>query len=209
MAGPSYLSALAAALTLFCGVSKGLPQTTTDIKPTAKANSAPPIARVEPGPTELRSLTNALSGKWALSVKFMPMDGIPNGLAGRGEELWRQGPGNYTLVEEENIPTPGGRGYLLGIFWWDSKSESLRGMECNNQAPSTCDLKGALADITVTWDGKKLVIDEVETHDGKKTVWHEAWSDITPTSFIQTGDVTQPDGSTARFMTIQATKAKD
>jgi hypothetical protein len=79
-------------------------------------------------------------------------------------------------------------------------------MDCNSQLPFTCDLKGALNDITLTWDGTRFQIDELETHDGKRTVWHEYWTDITPTSFVQSGDVTQADGTTVRFMNIRGTR---
>lgn len=60
----------------------------------------------------------------------------------------------------------------------------------------------------MTWDGRKFQIDEIETHDGKRTAWHEYWTDITPTSFVQSSDVTQPDGSTVRFMNIRAKRVK-
>jgi len=70
------------------------------------------------------------------------------------------------------------------------------------------DPKGALNDIALTWDGKRFQIDEIETHDGKRTVWHEYWTDITPASFVQTGDVTQPDGTTVRFMNIRGSRVK-
>jgi hypothetical protein len=81
-------------------------------------------------------------------------------------------------------------------------------MECNNQLPYSCDLKGALNDITMKWDGKDFTIDELETsHDGKKRMWHEVWSDITPTSFTQTGDTGLPGGPYTRFLTIHATRA--
>lgn len=155
---------------------------------------------------KLQDLINALSGKWNLSVKFEPTEQMPNGLTGTGVETWHAGPGGYALIEEEQIPMPGGEAYLLGIIWWDSRSKRFGGMECNNRLPFTCDLKGALSDITITWDGTTFAIEELETHNGKKTVWHEVWSNITPTSFLQTGDVTQPDGSTTRFMTIHGTK---
>ena len=82
-------------------------------------------------------------------------------------------------------------------------------MECNNQLAYTCDLKGALNDITMTWDGKQFTIDELETHDGKKTMWHEVWSDITSTSFTQTGDIGEPGGPFKRFLTIRATRIVD
>jgi hypothetical protein len=208
MAKFSCLLALAAILTLFGGVLKSFAQAASDVKPPITASPAQPSDHEESAPTKLRDLNRALSGKWLLSVKFEPIGGMPNGIAGTGEESWHDGPGGYTFIEEEHIPTPGGQGYLLGVVWWDSSLKRFQGMECNNQIPSTCDLKGALTDITVTWDGKTLAIDEIETHDGKKTVWHEAWSDITTTSFMQTGDVTQPDGSKTRFMTIRGTKAK-
>jgi hypothetical protein len=80
-------------------------------------------------------------------------------------------------------------------------------MECNKQLPYTCDLNGALNDVTMKWDGKEFTIDELETSpDGKKTIWHEVWSDITPTSFTQTGDMGVPGGPFSRVMTIHGTR---
>jgi len=183
-----------------CGQSQGVPET-----PAGTSDSSGPKGQDEAS-TRLQSLASALSGKWRLSVRFEPTAELPSGLTGTGEETWHRGPGGYTFIEEEQIPMPGGEGYLLGIVWWDSKLRRLQGMECNNRLPFTCDLKGALSDITITWDGTTFGIEELETHNGKKTIWHEVWSKITPTSFIQTGDVTQPDGSTTRFMTIRGTK---
>ena len=66
-----------------------------------------------------------------LSVRFEPTSGMPNAFTGSGEESWHEGPGGFTLIEEEHLPTPGGQGYLLGIFWWDSIAKKLQGMECN------------------------------------------------------------------------------
>ena len=160
-------------------------------------------------PAELQSMIKALSGRWSLNVKFEPNPEMPNGFASTGEETWRSGPGGYTLLEEEQMRTPSGDVFLLGIIWWDSKTKSLHGMECNNQLPYGCDLKGALNDITMSWDGNQFIINEWETHDGKKTLWHEVWSDITPTSYTQTGDVEVPGGATTRFFTTKATRMKD
>jgi hypothetical protein len=61
-------------------------------------------------------------------------------------------------------------------------------MECNNALAYVCDLKGALTDITLQWDGKQLVLTEQETHNGTKSIWQEAFSEITTNSFTQTGD---------------------
>jgi len=63
-------------------------------------------------------------------------------------------------------------------------------MEGQNLLPYSCDVKGALNDITLNWDGKEFVIDEIETSNaGKKSMWHEVWSDITPNSFTQIGEL--------------------
>jgi hypothetical protein len=156
---------------------------------------------------EIQSLIKALSGKWSVSVKFEPNPAMPNGVNGTGEETWRAGPGGFTFLDEEHLPTPARDVFLLGIIWWDGKTKSFHGMECNNQLPNTCDLKGALNDVTMKWDGKEFTIDELETSpDGKRTIWHEVWSDITPTSFAQTGDMGAPGGPFKRFLTIRGTR---
>ena len=160
-------------------------------------------------PPQLQTLIKALSGRWSVAVKFEPNPEMPKGAAGEGEESWRSGPGGFTFLDEEHFPTPVGEVYLLGIIWWDNQTKSLHGMECNNQLPYTCDLKGGLNDVTMSWDGKQFIIDEWETHDGKKTLWHEVWSDITSSSFTQTGDVQEPGGATTRFFTMQATRMRD
>jgi hypothetical protein len=202
----AWLLAVAAVIASSAGTFECFAQSTPD---TTAAKPAVPTGDAEAAPAKLQGMISALSGKWRLSVRFEPTSEMPNPFNGSGEQSWRQGPGGFTLIEEERLPTPGGQGYLLGIFWWDSRAKKLQGMECNTQRPYTCDLKGALADITVTWDEKTLAIEELETHDGKKTIWHEAWSQITPASFVQTGDVTQPDGSTHRYMTIKGTKVQE
>jgi hypothetical protein len=154
--------------------------------------------------SELPSLIKALSGRWSLQVKFEPSPEMPKGLTTTGEETWHPAIGGLTFLEEERMSTPAGDLSLLGIMWWDAKAKSLHGMECNNQLPDTCDLKGALNDITMTWDGKQFEIKEWETHGNKKTLWREVWSDITPTSYTRTGEVEVPGGPTTRVFTIQA-----
>jgi hypothetical protein len=166
-------------------------------------------SRATPAPNPLQALTRALAGKWQLDVRFEAVPSTGNKVvAGAGEESWSAGPGGITLVEQENIPTPFGDSLLMGVIWWDGRSNRLGGMECNSQLPMSCDLKGALNDITVSWDGRKFQIDELETHEGRHTVWHEYWTDITPDSFTQMGDVTQPDGTTVHFMTIHGRRVK-
>jgi len=156
---------------------------------------------------EIGSLTNALTGQWSLSVKFEPSPSAPNGLSNAGEETWRPGPGGFTLLEEEHLRMPEAEVLLLGIVWWNTETKSFHGMECQNLLPYTCDVKGAQNDITMNWDGKQFIIDEVETStSGKKSIWHEVWSDITPNSFTQTGEYGEPGGPRKRLFTIHAAR---
>ena len=156
---------------------------------------------------EIMALTKALEGKWALSVTFEPDSSSRNDSIRRGEESWRPGPGGFTLLEEEHLPTPDAELFLLGIIWWNGTTKSFQGMECQNLLPHTCDVKGAQNDITMSWNGKEFVIDEVETSKaGKKSIWHEVWSDITPDSFTQTGEYGTPGGPLKPLFTIHATK---
>jgi hypothetical protein len=155
---------------------------------------------------DLQSLTKALSGEWSLGVKFEADASMPNGVVNTGEETWRAGPGGYTLLEEEHLRLPEGDAFLLEIIWWSKTTKTLQGMECQNLLPYTCDVKGAQNDITMSWDGKRYVIDEIETSkSGQKSLWHEVWSDITPTSFTQTGEYGPPGGERKRLFTIHAT----
>jgi hypothetical protein len=169
-----------------------------------------PAKRATSAANPLQTLIRALAGKWQLDVRFEASPSTGNKVvAGPGEESWTAGPGEITLIEQERIPSPNGESFLMGVIWWDKTGNHLGGMECNSQLPMTCDLKGALNDVTLSWDGRKFQIDELETHNGRRTVWHEYWTDITPDSFTQTGDVTQPDGTTTRFMTVHGKRVKE
>lgn len=150
---------------------------------------------------EMQSLIQALSGRWSLAVQFT---GSPT--PSKGEEAWRPGPGGLTFIQEETLHIPGHDILLLGVLWWDGNTKSLHGMECNNGLPYVCDVKGSLTDITLQWDGKQLVLTEQENHNGKKSVWREAFSEITANSFTQTGDSTDANGQTTRLLTIHATR---
>lgn len=205
------LTAVLATIASFCTLASaqqtGKPEVPTASHPQSLASKSQGAAQRAAGPSaELQGLIKALSGKWSLEVKFEPSAKMPNGVTLSGEETWRSGPGGFTLLEDERLPTPEGDIFLLGIIWWDNRTQRLQGMECNNQFPFTCDLKSALNDITMTWDGRQFAIEEAETHNGKKTGWHEVWSDITAKSFTQTGEIEEPDGSRNRFFTIHAKK---
>jgi len=168
--------------------------------------SHPPADSSQPA-LKMQTLTAALSGEWSLDVKWETNASMPNGLVNTGEETWRAGPGGHTLLEEEHLRSHQGDVFLFGVVWWNSTKKNLQGLECQNLLPQTCDVKGALNDITMSWDGKQFVIDEIETSNtGKKSIWHEVWSDITPISFTQTGESGEPGAPRTRLFTIHAKK---
>ena len=97
------------------------------------------------------------------------------------------------MLEEEHLRMPEAEVFLLGIVWWNTATKSYQGMECQNLLPYTCDVKGAQNDITMNWDGKQFVIDEIErSSSGKKSIWHEVWSDITPPHLFRLGNMETP-----------------
>ena len=157
---------------------------------------------------DMQSLIKALSGKWSLEIKFESDKPAANATTTHGEEVWRAGPGNLTFIQEEHLPIAGGELVVLGIIWWDSKTKDFHGMECNNHNPHVCDVKGSLTDIAIQWNGKAFVINEQEpSPSGGRRLWRESILDITPTSFTQTGDACNLDGSACkRLLTIHATR---
>lgn len=162
---------------------------------------------VPQAPEEIKSLEKALVGRWSTTYEFEPAAMGPNAKGtSSGEEVWRTSPGNFVLMEEERIPTPSGEVYVFAIHWWDRSSKSLRGMLCNNSGPGACNVDSYF-NSTLNWDGKQLTIDMRFPQKGKKMLWHEVWSDITPTSFTQTGDMGELGGQLKRVVTIHGTKA--
>lgn len=165
-----------------------------------------PLTAQSPAP-EMQSLAKSFAGEWSLEVHMEPSSEMPGGFTGSGHETWRSGPAGLTLVEEETIAIPGQPMSLLGVLWWDRQANAFHGMECNNFLPYVCDLKGALNDITISWDGKQLVLYEWETHGAKRSLWRESWTDITATSYTQIGESGDgTPGSFHRVMTIHATR---
>lgn len=208
---PKVLTFLFLFALLFC-VASGAQQAQDALAATPQHRHEAKSTKAKPDATqssaELQDLIKALSGRWSLNVTG-PNPSMPNGFAGAGEETWRPGPGGFTLLEEEHLRRSKGDLFLLGVLWWDSQTKRFRGMECQNLLPYTCDVKGSLTDIKMTWDGKQFIIEEQETHDGRKSVWHEVWSDITATSFTQTGESEEPGGARKRLFTIHATRVRE
>lgn len=157
---------------------------------------------------EMQSLARAFVGRWSTTYKFEPGGMAADGGTGKGEEVWRTGPGGYTLMEEEHVQGPFGEVFLFALHWWDKSTNSLRGMLCNNSGPAACNVD-SYYNSSLKWDGKQLVIDMQFPQGGKKMLWHEVWSGFTANSFTQTGDTGEVGGPLKRVVTIQGSKIAD
>jgi hypothetical protein len=164
--------------------------------------------RAQQPTAEMQSLIKAFSGHWSLKLKFEPSKETPQELEGTGDETWHAGPEGLTLTDEE-VFTAGPRTIVIvGILWRELKTKEFRAMDCDNQNPHTCDLKGALDDVVVHWTGSELTIDEKElSAQGKMMTSRIVWSDITANSFTETGFLGPPGGPFQKAMTIHATRA--
>jgi len=210
--------------TVFCvaeGRAQGNPKPADKAAPSAASQSGDPaFASQDPAgggqkisppriAPEMESLEKALAGKWTVKMKFEPSEKMPKGAEGIGEEVWRAGPGGFTFMEEADDRMPSGEVFLTGFMWWDGATKKFQGMLCTSQNPRGCDPQGSLNDVHLTWDGKQFVVDIESERNGKRTVWHEVFFEITPTSFMQTGEVGEAGGPLKRVVTIQATKVGD
>lgn len=157
---------------------------------------------------EMQSLAKTIVGRWSTTYQFEPGGMAAKGGSGTGEEVWRTSPGGFVLMEEEHVQAPFGEIFLLALHWWDKRTNRLRGMECTNSSPSTCNMD-SYNNSTLKWDGKQLVVDLTFPQNGKKMMWHEVFSDFTATSFTQTGDMGEVGGTLKRAVTIHATKIAD
>jgi len=153
------------------------------------------------------SLIHAFSGRWSLKLAFEPSKEMPQGLEGNGEETWHVGPQGLTLTDEEVFTVGPQTVIVVGLLWRDNKAREFHAMDCSNQNASTCDLKGAVADVVVHWTGSELTIDEKELSQGTMMTSRVTWSDITANSFTETGYLAPPGGPFQRVMTIHATRA--
>ncbi|HEX3321085.1 MAG TPA: hypothetical protein VHR84_10310 [Terriglobales bacterium] len=163
--------------------------------------------RPTPAP-EMQSLERAFVGRWSTTYKFEPGGMSSDGGVGKGEEVWRTGPGGFTLMEEEHVQAPFGEIFLFALHWWDKSTNSLHGMLCNNSGATTCNVD-SYYNSSLKWDGKQLVIDLRFPQGEKKMLWHEVWSRITDTSFTQTGDIREVGVPGKRVLTVQGTKVGD
>ena len=145
------------------------------------------------------SLTKALAGTWTTTYStFIPELPTADSTA-HAEVAWEAGPGGFTLLEKEHVSTASGERFLFLIVWWDDSTHRLRAMRCDNSSAEACDVTSP-ANSTLSWDGKSLVLDFGFVAGNRQMRWHGVWSDITATSFTETGDVGEAKGTLKRVL---------
>lgn len=154
---------------------------------------------------QIRSLTAALSGRWSTTEKYDAMFMTPKGGTGAGEQIFRPGPGGFTVLENYHSKTPAGELFGFGLIWWD-QTKGLQHMWCINVYPTGCQMFPAPPQPGPKWDGKRLVLHMEDEQQGKKMIWHEVFSDITSTSYTQTVDIGESPNQLKRWLTIHAKK---
>lgn len=186
------------------------PASPSENRSASQLSPSPMPARQTPHPSsEMQRVADALIGTWSIAEKYEPDEWTPKGGVGQGEEVWRPGPGGFTLMEEYHSKNPGGETFGLALMWWDA-DKGFQGIWCVSDNPKGCDssgiANGATANGATKWENNELVINTEFERNGKKLVWHEVFSEITPTSFTQTADMGEKGGTLKRWVTIHATR---
>jgi hypothetical protein len=170
--------------------------------PSPKSSPAPAAAAQQPGP-EMQQLFNAFVGTWSLTETIEPSEKLPNGGTGRGEVVNRLGPGGRSSIEEIHLVERTGESIGLGLAWWDEKAGGYRTVWCENGISGGCIVMARVA----KWEGDQFVLGDEFEVNGKKFVFKEVLSEITPTSYTQTLYQGEAGKELKRLLTIQATRS--
>ena len=154
-----------------------------------------------PGP----DVQHLMLGKWSTQVKYAPTPEMPKGGAGEGTEIWRPGPGGFSIIEEYHERNEKGEVEGLGVAWWDAKAQGQRFVWCENTNPDGCYVSKEVA----KWDGESLVWKEEQENAGKRRTYSESFRDITPSSFNQLLGEGEPGEALKTTVTIRATKLSE
>jgi hypothetical protein len=151
-----------------------------------------------PGP----DAQNLMLGSWSIRVEYEPNPKEPKGRITQGTEVWRAGPGNSSVIEEYREKSSEVEMQGLGTAWWDEQAHGQRFVWCDNWEVHGCYVSKNVAQ----WDGSRLVYSEDSENNGIKTTHQEIFSDITPSSFLQTILSGPVGGPMKTEITIHATR---
>lgn len=176
-------------------------------RPGLAARAADDARATRQPPAEMESVEKALGGRWNVAGDFEKSREMPDGGPITGWQDWRIGPGGFTFSQEEDLHTPLGEMFGVGLMWWDKTRQSYGGLRCINVDPHGCDAGAALSGISIKWNGKELTVDFLSKKDPSKLSWHEVFSDITPRGFTQVGYSGDAEGRLTKTLTIHAVRA--
>lgn len=177
-------------------------QANKEVKPASQETTNQPSATPsqvpetpQPSP-EMQRLFNAQLGSWSQRLER------PNGSSGEGEAVWRPGPGGKSLVENEYIRSATGDLIGLSVTWWDEAVKGYRALWCDNKIKNGCLVMSQPA----RWDGDQFVLRDEFERDGKKFVYKEVESQITPSTYTLTSYTGEAGGEPKPTSTIHATR---
>jgi len=146
----------------------------------------------------------AFSGTWSITLKIEPSESLPKGGGGKGEEVWRPGPGGLSLIEDYHSSGDEGDISGLGVAWWDNNAQRYQVTWCDSGNPDGC----GIIKHGAKWEGRTVVATDEWQKNGKKIILKEVFSDFTPTSFKQTLYQGESGGELKMFMSILASKVR-
>lgn len=155
----------------------------------------------QPSP-EIGRLIKVFSGTWSIAVKIEPNERMPKGGTGRGENLWRPGPGRLSLIGEYHSTGSEGEFSGLGLVWWDKDGKRYQIMWCDSSDPASC----IVLKNGAKWEGGQLIAIGESASTGRKFVFKEVFSEITENSFTQTLYRGESSSDLRRLLTITATR---
>jgi hypothetical protein len=152
--------------------------------------------------SEMQRLTQKVIGTWSLRLKVAPSKEMPNGGGGQGTEVWKPGPGGYSLIETYESKGDEGEIIGLGILWPDDKRSGYQVLWCDNQDATGCHLlKGG-----ARWERGQLVLRDESNTNGHTQSVRETFTFNSPNSFVQTVSVAEQGGTLKPYVTIQASR---
>ena len=150
---------------------------------TGQGQAAAAQVPAEPkGSPQMEKLLRAFEGTWSIKEKFAPDAASPNGATGRGQIVWRAGPGRFSVIEEYRSKRESAEVTGLGVFWLDEAAQGYRTIWCESTNPGGCISFKNVA----RWEGPQLVLVEDYEVNGKKVIFKEVFGDIAPGRFTQT-----------------------
>ncbi len=149
--------------------------------PAAQNNATVSASEQKPSP-QIEKLLKSLGGVWSIRESLAPQAPSSNGVTGKGEIVWRRGPGGFSVIEDYRSRQGSQDITGMGVFWWDEAAQGYRTIWCDSTNPGGCiSFKNV-----VRWDGTELSLVENYESNGKKFTFKEVFNNVTPGTFTQT-----------------------